>query len=268
MKIDGKAIAEKIIERIKTRKTKKFLAVFFVGHDASSKSFINQKEKLAKALGIDFRVYHFPEEKMTNDFLRAEIRKVVDHSTCGGALLQLPLPSGLNAQYAMNVIPREKDVDVLGERALGAFYAGRNPVLPTAVGVFEEIIRIRNADLKKATVAVVGMGPLVGKPISTWLRGNAAEIYALDKGSDLGVLKRADVVVCGAGVPKLVSAGMLKERALVIDFGYGMIDGKVSGDFDAESVPENPEVSYTPTPGGTGPVLVAKLFENFLELAK
>lgn len=268
MEIDGKAIAEKIIERIKTRKTKKFLAVFFVGRDASSKSFINQKEKLAKMLGVDFRVYHFPEEKVTNDSLRAEIRKIITHSSCGGALIQLPLPQGFDARYVANVIPREKDIDVLGERALGAFYARRNPILPPSVGVFEEIVHFGKYDLNRATVAVVGMGLLVGKPISTWLAGNVAELYALDKGSDFEILKRADIIVCGTGIPKLISADMVKKDALVIDFGYGTVGGKVSGDFDAESVRENSEISYTPTPGGTGPILVAKLFENFFELVK
>lgn len=267
MRIDGKAIAEKIIERLKMQDTKKFLAVFFVGNDLSSKSFINQKEKLAKTLGVDFRVYHFPEEKATNDSLRKEIGKIVNHKTCGAALVQLPLPEKFNAQYIMNVIPREKDVDVLGERALGAFYAGRNSVLPTAVGVFEEIVKEKDVNLKSMRIAVVGLGPLVGKPISTWLKGKVAELYAFGKGGDFEILKNADIVVCGTGAPKLIKPNMLRENALVIDFGYGMIDGSVSGDFDASAVREPSEVSYTPTPGGTGPILVAKLFENFFELS-
>jgi GxxExxY protein len=139
--IDGKKIAAEILAKLKSRPApKKFLAVFLVGDSPASLSFIKQKEKVAKELGVDFRLYKFPPE-IKNDELRGEIRKIVDHKTCGGAIVQLPLPEHINAQYVLNVIPREKDIDVLGERALGAFYAGRNPVLPPAVGVVEEILK-------------------------------------------------------------------------------------------------------------------------------
>ena len=67
---------------------------------------------------------------ISSDDLRKEILKIANHKTCGGAIIQLPLPSNINSQYVLNAIPREKDVDVLGERALGAFYASRNPALP------------------------------------------------------------------------------------------------------------------------------------------
>lgn len=265
MVIDGKKIASEIIERLKKQGAPKgFLAAFLIGDDLASVSFLKQKEKIAKELGVDFRLYKFPEN-ITQDDLRKEILKIVDHKTCGGAIVQLPLPSHINRQYVLNAIPREKDADVLGERALGAFYAGRNLVLPPAVGVVEEILKAESFELKTRKVAVVGLGFLVGKPISEWLKGRCAEIYLLDVGSDLSVLKQADLVILGTGQAGLMKPEILKDNALVIDFGYGMKDGKASGDFDPINVSDS--IRYTPTPGGTGPILVAKLFENFYKLA-
>lgn len=270
MVIDGKKIAEGILEELKKRpKTKKFFAAFLVGENPASASFLAVKERTAKELGVDFRVYRFPEAT-TQDKLRKEVLKIAEHARCGGAIVQLPFPGSINAQYVLNAIPREKDIDVLGERALGAFYAGRNPVLPPAVGVVEAILGSKGVSLDGKKAAIIGLGSLVGKPISVWLEGKVKELYLLDKGSDLSVLKDADIVVCGAGVPQLVKPEMLKDGALIIDFGYGTIAGKTFGDFDAPQQTTNDKplttISYTPTPGGTGPVLVAKLFENFYEL--
>lgn len=284
MIIDGKKIAEDILARLKEKKTKKFFAAFLVGENPASISFLKQKEKIAKDLKIDFRVYTFGNE-ITQDLLRKKILKIVEHKTCGGAIVQIPLPHHINPQYVMNVIPREKDVDVLGERALGAFYAGRNLVLPPAVGVVDEIIqkfppkadqpRAEKFEIKNSRVAIVGLGNLVGKPIATWLKGKVSDLCLLDKGSDYSLIKSADIVILGSGQPHLISKEMLKEEALVIDFGYGrkqIANGEwqLVGDFDAsQPTTDNQQpttILYTPTPGGTGPILVAKLFENFFVL--
>lgn len=263
MIIDGKGIAEDILVRLKDKKTKKFFAVFLVGENSASVSFLKQKEKIAHSLDIDFRIFKFKED-ITQDKLRKEVLKIANHKTCGGVIVQLPLPAHINAQYVMNVIPKEKDVDVLGERALGAFYAERNFVSPPAVGVVNEIIQNSKFEIKNSRVAIVGLGNLVGKPIATWLKGKVSDLYLLDKGSDYSLLKNADVVVLGTGQPHLISQNMLKEKVLVIDFGYGMKDGKICGDFN----PDESDVDFTPTPGGTGPILVAKLFENFFLLVE
>ena len=271
MIIDGKKIATEIIDKLKQlEKPKKFLAAFLIGENSASESFIKQKEKTAAALGVDFRTYKFLND-ISQDKLRKEALKIVLGGKCGGAIVQLPLPAHINSQYVLNAIPREKDVDVLGERALGAFYAGRNPALPPAVGAFEEISRAANYPLNPSRVAVVGLGNLVGKPIAVWCAGKVRELYLLDKGSDFAVLKQTDIAVCGAGVPGLIKPEMLKETALVVDFGYGLKNGKFSGDFDSESLKIKNyklKINFTPTPGGTGPILVAILFENFFTLAK
>lgn len=270
MIIDGRKIAGEIIEGLeKKRKSQRFLAAFFVGENPASEKFLLKKKEVAEKLKIDFRVYRFPET-ISQDELRKEVVKTTSSKRCGGVIVQLPLPAKINPQYVMNAIPREKDVDVLSERALGAFYAGRNPVFPPAVATVEKILSELDFDVSKRSAAIVGLGTLVGKPVSTWLAGKTKEIFLLDKGSDLSVLKNADLVILGTGEPQLVKPGMLKDDAVVIDFGYGSIAGKVFGDFDAEtlkvSASGGEKLSYTPTPGGTGPILVAELFANFFKL--
>jgi len=181
--------------------------------------------------------------------------------------VQLPLPNNLDFQYVVNTISREKDTDVLGERALGAFYAGRNPALPPAVGVLEEILKLQNVDFKNSRVVIIGRGALIGRPIALWLLNKVKELTIFGRGGDFGVLKNADIVISGVGHARLIAAEMLAPHAAIIDFGYSSVAGedgksKLTGDFD----PAGFNGWYTPTPGGTGPILVAKLFENFYKL--
>lgn len=292
MIIDGKKIASEIIAELKQQpRPKRFLAVFLIGNNPASESFVRQKEKTAKELGVDFRIYKFPEE-ITNDKLRKEIEKVVLGKKCGGAIVQLPLPSHLNWHYVLNAIPREKDLDVLCERALGAFYNGRNPVLPPAVGTVQKILEIMNYELEMKRVGIVGLGTLVGKPISVWLERKAQDLILLRRGSDFLALKECDLVITGVGKAGLIKPEMLKSGAGpvrshasvfhgnpedcgaatsngagVIDFGYGENDGGLAGDLDASSSLSSLSF-YTPTPGGTGPILVAQLFKNFYKLTE
>ncbi|MFA6494825.1 MAG: bifunctional 5,10-methylenetetrahydrofolate dehydrogenase/5,10-methenyltetrahydrofolate cyclohydrolase [Candidatus Paceibacterota bacterium] len=269
-KISGTRIADEIIESLSALpKPKKFLAAFVVGDHAQTASFILQKEKTAHVLGVDFRVYRQPAG-ISSDQLRRAMHRVIDGSRCGGALLQLPLPAPADASYCVNAIPRQKDVDVLSERALGAFAAGRALALPPAVGAVEHILRTLKtpvAEYKK--VVIVGSGPLVGKPLAVWFAGKVPEMVVLDKGSSYETLRDADLIITGTGVGGLVKGALVKKDAVLIDFGYGVdAHGKLSGDLDEESLRADGFVgSYTPTPGGTGPLVVAGLFENFYLLA-
>jgi methylenetetrahydrofolate dehydrogenase (NADP+)/methenyltetrahydrofolate cyclohydrolase len=279
MKIDGKKIAQEIIKKLKERPAPKTIfAAVLVGDDPASISFLKKKEEVAKELDVDFRIYKF-EKEIKNDDLRNKIGKLASSKSIGGMIIQLPLPDHLNKHYVLNAVPREKDVDVLGERALGAFYADRNPILPPAVGVVEEIIKCLPAEalakeggLKTKKVAVIGRGLLVGKPASLWLQGKAAELSVFSSQTEnmKDKLKDFDVIVSGVGKAGLFSAEDVKDGALIIDFGYDFKDEKIFGDFDSNSPVANGQslISYTPTPGGTGPILVAKLFENFYELNK
>lgn len=276
--IDGKKISGEIIKKLKLQPApKKIMAAVLVGDNPASISFLKQKEKIAKELNVDFRVYKFPETAK-NDELRKEVGKIASLKKVGGVIVQLPLPEHLNNQYVLNAIPREKDVDVLSERTIGAFYAGRNPILPPPVETVIEILK-EPAAIKPLAIAVVGLGFLVGRPIALWLMKKCRELYLLDKGSDFKILKQADLVITATGQAGLIKPEMLKESAGIIDFGYSMenanndtrqknSDIKIRGDFDSNSLSKSHALLnfYTPTPGGTGPILVAKIFENFYRL--
>jgi len=291
MIIDGKIIAEKLLKDLKAKPgnwREKFFGAMLVGDDPASINFLKQKAKIAKELGISFRLYKVPEGTSTDD-LRAEIHMLSKPKNCGGFIVQLPLPDSVNKHYVLNAIPKEKDVDCLGEKALGAFYTGRGKVAPPAVEAVDEILRAwsfppeadpslaeeRGAGnggdsfLRGLKFVLVGAGFLIGKPVGFWLQNRAGEVTILDSSvkNVKGKVGDADVVVCGAGQANLFSGHDLKEGALVIDFGFNKRSGEIIGDFNPEGVEEK-NITYTKTPGGTGPVLVAELYENFWKLNK
>ena len=266
-KISGQTISGEIVERLQgLPKVKRILAAIMVGEDPTSLSFLRQKEQFASKLDVDFRRYDLPKS-MDNDALREEVGRISKQKSVGGVIVQLPLPEGINKYYVLNAMTKEKDVDVLSERALGAFYNNRSPICPPAVETVKEIVERQNIDLSKSNVAVVGLGALVGRPIALWLMGKCAHLDLLGKGSNLEILAEADIVISGVGEAGLIKPSTLKTGAGVIDFGYYYFeDGKLSGDLDTTSSDIERLSFYTPTPGGTGPILVAKLLENFYKL--
>ena len=139
--------------------------------------------------------------------------------------------------------------------------------MPPSVATVEEILKLKNYNLRDVKIVLIGAGFLIGKPVGFWFQNRVAEITVFDEHvKDLKEkLGDADIVVSGAGRAGLFSAKHLKEGALVIDFGFNKEEGKIAGDFDPVGAEER-NISYTKTPGGTGPILVAKLYENFYAL--
>lgn len=270
-KIDGKAIAEKILAELKKKKRpEKTLAAVLVGDNAQSESFLKQKEKIAAELGIKFVIRRLSEKNTQADLMEA-IGDLNGDCDVGGVIIQLPLPSFFDRGAAIKAVNVKKDIDALNDN--------NDLVLSPAVEVVKEILSANNYDLSGKAVAVVGSGGfLIGRPIGKWLEGKCKKNIALDIGGDFNELKEADLVICGAGKAGLIKTAMLKDGAALIDFGCSMVKetsgerGKekirIKGDFDVDSLKASRVALrfFTPTPGGTGPILVAELFKNFYKL--
>jgi methylenetetrahydrofolate dehydrogenase (NADP+) / methenyltetrahydrofolate cyclohydrolase len=262
MKIDGRKIASNIINNLKKAdRPNKILAAVLVGDNAQSKSFLKQKERIADLLDVPFHLYQFDESIIEED-LNREIEKIGADEEVGGIIIQLPLPPHYNRGAVLAAVDPRKDVDALAPES-------RELVLPPPVEVVNDILQSVNYDLKDKVVAVVGRGFLVGHPLIEYFQDKCAELLAFDSKSDLTRLKKADLVITGVGKSGLIKPDLLNAGVGVIDFGYDIKNDKISGDLDASSSSLLSSLSfYTPTPGGTGPVLVAEIFKNFYKLNK
>lgn len=261
-KISGTSIAQEIIHRLKKLPlpNKKLIAIL-VGNDSASRSFIAQKKKTAELLGIKFELTTYPKG-INQQTLTKEIKKLAQDQSIGGILIQLPLSEGLDTQSILDLIPPEKDIDVLSTEAIR-----EGQVLPPSAGTVQEISSNQKFNLEGKTVTVVGVGRLVGQPIVSYLKHQARDIITINLDDDITKVSQADLVISGVGKPRLLNPNILKKGAAVIDFGYGKINEHTLGDLDTTNQNALEQLSfYTPTPGGTGPILTAKLIENFFLL--
>ncbi|MDO8470148.1 MAG: bifunctional 5,10-methylenetetrahydrofolate dehydrogenase/5,10-methenyltetrahydrofolate cyclohydrolase [bacterium] len=292
MVINGKRMAQDVIGHLKALpRPDRFLVAIVARTDEATQSFIRQKERTAHELGINFRVYQC-SGSVTTDEVAGTVLAYVADPACGGIVIQLPLPPQVSLAAVLAELPVEKDVDAIGEQAIRALAAGTAQVLPPAVGTVRHIILsilgipqeampgeedgAVTAWLSSRRVAILGRGILVGQPVARWLEGKVPNLTTIDVGDDHSPVRDADLVVSGMGQAGGLKPNDLRPGTTVIDFGYSKVTGneqevigkKISGDLDTSELQTSnlQRINFTPTPGGTGPILVAQLFENFYEL--
>lgn len=239
---------------------KKKLAVILVGKDLASLSFIKQKEKAAKFLGIDFLLFNPPENISTKNLYKKLI-KFNKAKDIGGIIVQLPLPKHIDKNLILKNIDSHKDVDALSQAP---------KVLAPTVEAVKFIFQKYKLNFKKKKILIIGRGELVGAPLYNWLFKKVKNLEIIDekqKNNLSQYTKKADIIISGVGKAKIINGTIIKKNAILIDFGFDKKNKKIFGDFDFESV-KNKAKLITPVPGGMGPLTVAMLFKNFLKLNK
>jgi len=271
MIVDGKKMVEELKTSLKDE-VSKFgkklrLAVVQVGNDSVALKFMEQKKKFGGAVGIDVRIYNI-EDDITTSKLREKVSEIVHIKENTGVIIQLPLPKEINTQYILDAIIPEKDPDILSSKSVGLFSSGRSKVLPPVVGAIDHIFMAYGIQLKAKKVVVLGVGRLEGKSAAIWLINQGATVTAIDENTDDPTLYtvNADIIISGAGMPHLIGADMVKDGVIAIDCGTSEANGKLAGDMDP-AVVEKASL-FTTVPGGVGPLTVAMLFKNLVELAK
>ncbi len=277
--IDGKALAKKINaqtkELVAQLKEKQNIipgiAVVIAGDDAASLIYTRNKHNKAIKLGINSVLKKFPAD-VSQDKLLAEIEKLNNDDTIDAILVQQPLPPQLDPEVITNAILPAKDVDGLNPLNLGKLFAnqhGNYPVACTPRGIMR-ILAEYNIDLQGKNAVIVGRSILVGKPLLALLNNaNATVTMAGRSTSDLSaVTKTADILIVATGVPNLIKATDVKSGAVVIDVGINRLsDGKLTGDVDFAAVKAKAQ-AITPVPGGVGPMTIATLMEQTVDLAQ
>ncbi|MEK7151331.1 MAG: bifunctional 5,10-methylenetetrahydrofolate dehydrogenase/5,10-methenyltetrahydrofolate cyclohydrolase [Patescibacteria group bacterium] len=267
MIIDGKKIAEEMLIDVKNTESIRLAAILIGEHDGSRK-FLELKKVAAEKIGIDFKLYEFPTD-ITTQKLRKKIVAISKAQINHGILIELPLPSHVNTQYILNAIPQEKDIDVLSEKSQGAFFANRSRILPPSVETVKTIFGKYSIEPRGKNCVIFGYGLLVGKPISHWLTSRGATVSIINEFTvnPAHYTLNADIIISGAGKPNLIKADMIKEGAVIIDFGYNNLDGTITGDADFDGVSKKSSL-ITPVPGGVGPIVIASVLKNMLTLMK
>ena len=245
------------------------LAVIQVGEDPASTVYVRNKQKACDYTGIESVKIAMPPQT-TREQLLAKVKELNEDPAVNGILVQLPLPSGLDANEVIRAISPLKDVDGFHPQSVGALSIG----LPgfkscTPAGIIE-LLKRSGIEIEGKECVIVGRSNIVGKPMAMlMIRENATVTVAHSKTKDLpAVCRRADILITAVGKARMFTADYVKPGAAVIDCGMNRDEnGKLCGDVDYEDVFATAG-AITPVPGGVGPMTVAMLMKNCLESAR
>lgn len=272
-RIDGKEIALEIKEEIKEfinkRKENNLnvpkVASILVGNDGGSLFYLNNQEKVATSLGMEFEKVHLNEE-VTEEELINKIDKLNNDNTVSGIILQLPLPKHIDEKKVISAISPKKDVDCLTFVNQGKLYMGEDTFMPCTPKSVLTILKSLNINLEGMEVVVIGRSNIVGKPAGALLlKENCTVTMCHSRTKNLrGVCKRADILVVAIGKAKFVDESFVKDGAIVIDVGTNSVEGKITGDVDFDKVIDVASF-VTPVPGGVGALTTTLLMKNACE---
>lgn len=214
--------------------------------------------KLKKGYGEDILV-DVDIHRIKQSEVLTKIQELNDDPSVHGIIIQLPLEDIAQTVEVVNAVIPKKDVDALGQKAV------YDPATPTAI---LWLLAGYGVDLKEKKVVLVGKGKLVGEPLEKMLRSSGIDVVACDENDDLtSELRIAQVIVTATGQPGVLQSDMIPQRAVVVDAGVAVEQGRAVGDL-ASDIYERDDLWVTPQKGGVGPLTVCALFENVIKAAK
>jgi methylenetetrahydrofolate dehydrogenase (NADP+)/methenyltetrahydrofolate cyclohydrolase len=254
------------------------LVAILVGEDGASQTYVNNKIKSCKECGFQSTMIR-KDSSLSEKELIDIIEQLNNDTSVDGFIIQLPLPKHIDENKILLKINPDKDVDGFTPHSIGLMTLGLDGFKPaTPFGIIKLLERY-NIETKGKRCIVIGRSNIVGKPIGIMLGQNSAvgncTVTILNSHTENieAYTKEADILIVAIGKPKMVTANMVKEGAVVIDVGITRVTDDsekgfhLEGDVDYDAVAE--KCSYiTPVPGGVGPMTVTMLLFNTLQARK
>ncbi len=283
--IDGKRIAAELREEVRMEAAEFFdtsgirprIVFILVGNNPASEVYVRNKGIAAEEAGFSHETKRVPAE-IEEYALLDMIREVNDDAATHGLLVQFPLPKQIREERVVELIAPEKDVDGFHPLNAGRLSIGKGDYFApcTPSGVIEILAR-EQIEVSGKHAVIVGRSNLVGKPLALLLAQKHAKANAIVTLAHSGarsrlreITREADILVAAMGVPRAITAEMVREGTVVIDVGINRIEdatrasgSRLVGDVDFEQVKMKAS-AITPVPGGVGPMTIAMLLKNTL----
>ena len=265
--INTKEIAQEIKDAIRVTMPKGVvpkLVILQVEGDKASDSYVKNKIKLGKELGIE--VEH---TLLKSDISQKKLEMIIEHYNAdrdtSGIIVQLPLPNHLDERKALDTIDVEKDVDGLGTKQIGRLTTQNGRVMHpcTALGVINMLINI--TELEGKDVVIVNRSNLIGKPLQIMLTNEDATVTMCHSRTKnlKEKIQNADIVITGIGKAKFFDKSYFKDGQIIIDCSMNVYEGKLCGDVKIEDL-EELDVLVASGTGHTGVMTVLSLMYNTL----
>ncbi len=273
MRISGKKVADEIkadlilrIEDLRKKNIKPKIAIITLGPEGAWETYVRQKLKVATELGIE--AVFIPLGGADEKSLLKKIEEINQDKSFHGMIVQRPMPGVINKKTVTDAIAPEKDVD--------GFQENSKFEVPVWLAT-KRLIEVSLAELgtkkkwSEFNFVILGKGETAGAPAIKALKKLGAEPMVIDSKTrnPNDLIKNADIVITSVGKSRVINKSNIKPGVILIGVGTHVAneDGKLHGDYE-ESEIENLAGSYTPTPGGVGPVNLSYLFQNLVEAAE
>ena len=270
--LDGKAVSEKRLdllrESIDESGLAPRLATVLVGDDPASALYVRMKHQACERVHIGSINVTLPGDARTDQVV-GTVNRLNEDPEISGILVQLPLPRGIDRDAVIQAVATEKDVDGFSPVSMGLLVAGRPVFSPCTPAGIMTLLAEYGIDPAGRRAVVIGRSIDVGRPMAALLlNADATVTVCHSRTRDLaGVTREAELLVAAVGRPRFVTAGMVREGAVVVDVGTNRVDGRLVGDVDYAPVAERAS-AITPVPGGVGTMTIATLMENTFAAAR
>jgi methylenetetrahydrofolate dehydrogenase (NADP+) / methenyltetrahydrofolate cyclohydrolase len=280
--LDGHVLAGEILAKVKTDAKAlrdagrpAHLAALIVGHAGASEVYLRNQKKACAEAGIDFELHQI-EDSATEAAALAELRKLNADAKVTGIILHQPFPPHINERKMREALDPAKDVESMTPANFGRLVMGQFTIAPSTASAALEMARRALPDMTGLECVIVGHSEIVGKPLALLLLQSARNSPTVTTchiaTRDLRFhTSRADLLFVAAGVPSLVKKDMVKPGATVIDIGINRVkgaDGKTRTVGDVDPAVAEVAGHMSPVPGGVGPITVAVLLRNTVQLAQ
>ncbi len=270
--LDGKALAAKIkaglAEEVKSMSSRPGLAVILVGDNPASRVYVTSKRKDCEECGFYSEEYALPADLEPQELLDL-IEVLNGRADIDGILVQLPLPLQFDEKAVLRAIDPAKDVDGFHPMNVGKLMTGESCFLPCTPAGVMALLEEGEINIAGKHCVVLGRSNIVGKPQALlMLQKDATVTICHSKTPDMALeCQRADILISAVGKTGLVTPDMVKEGAVIVDVAMNRDEnGKLCGDCCRETYEK--ASSFTPVPGGVGPMTRAMLMNNTLRAAK
>lgn len=268
--LKGKPVAERIVDSLKMKEQKRCLGVIKTLNNPGSDAYLRGIKKTAKTIECPVTVEEL-EENTDENKVRATASKMKESEDVDGILLMEPLPGSITAGNIIRTIGPEKDVEGIHPCNLGELLLGTPEIIPSTPGAVLELMKFYGIETEGKEVVIVGRSSVVGKPLMNLLLrkspgGNATVTVCHSRTRNLTqITKKAEILIVAVGRAKMITNEFVNPDTVVIDVGINMLNGKMVGDVDFESVKDKVS-SISPVPGGVGSITTAILFKNLYYL--
>lgn len=295
--LDGNAIRDSVLAELASRVeqaarygVRPGLAAVLVGEDPASKIYVRNKIRACDRIGAHSETLRLPAETTTPELV-AVVEELNGREEIDGILVQLPLPSHIDAQRVLGCVSPEKDVDGFHPVNVGKLASGQSCLAPCTPRGLIEILKRSQIQIKGRHAVVVGRSNIVGKPAALLLLAEHATVTIChSRTPDLpAVCRRAEILVAAAGRPAMLTREHIGDGAVVLDVGINRLEdadtahrlfahdprrlerfektgSTLVGDVHPGDVVQRAS-AFTPVPGGVGPLTIAMLMSNTLAAA-